>query len=70
MHAKYKPKVTSSSFLRLRPLPLAKVTRSQFLNMYTFRNRHSRLFYIRLVAFNCVSQTLHIKWLKPGVYSF
>ena len=67
MHAKYKPKVTRSSFLCLRPLPLAKVTQSQFLNMYTFRNRHSRLFYIRLVAFNCVSHTLHIKY--PDTYT-
>ena len=34
MHAKHKPKVTRSSVLRLLPLLLAKVTKSQFLNIY------------------------------------
>ena len=34
MHARHKPKVTRSSVLCLLPLLLAKVTQSQFLNIY------------------------------------
>ena len=34
MHAKHKPKVARSSVLCILPLLLAKVTQSQFLNIY------------------------------------